>query len=165
MRHLEGILTNIWKSSWIKMGPKRANGPPRGRIYDAGYQTVYIGCTALKRELHFGPKMLQTYYVFNGFMIWSSNGQDPETKKNMFPYFFAFAKVSVWLESGVNFKKRAKTRFQKCARRLGESATTKGAVPRLTRRWGESSVFNIYVAKVYENTIRNEHRSLSPQQQ
>ena len=51
------------------MGPKRASGPPRGRIYVAGYQTVYIGCTALKRELHFGPKMLQTYYVVNDFMI------------------------------------------------------------------------------------------------
>ena len=64
------------------MGPKRANGPPKGRIYDAGYQTVYIGCTALKRELHFGPKMLQTYYVLIDFVIWAADGQEPaEAKK------------------------------------------------------------------------------------
>ena len=71
-------------------------------------------------------------------------------KKNSFSLILAFTKVSVWLESGVNFKKRHKTRFQKCARRLGESATTKRLVPRLTRRWGESSVFEIYVAIVYK---------------
>ena len=146
-------------------GPRRANGHPSERICDTGYQTAYIGCTALKRELHFGPKMLQTYYVFNDFMIWTCNGQDPETKNiNLLP-IFAFTKVSVWLESGVNFKKRAKTRFQKCARRLGESATTKALVPRPTRRWGESSVFNIYVAKVYENTVRNEPGEVSVQHQ
>ena len=69
MRHLEGILDKWLRIILDQMGPKRANGPRRGRIYGAGYQTVYIGCTALKRELHSDPRMLQTYYVFNDFVI------------------------------------------------------------------------------------------------
>ena len=63
------------------MGPKKANGRQGGRICDAGYQTVYIGRTALKRELHFGPKMFQTYYVFNDFGIGTADGQEPEKQK------------------------------------------------------------------------------------
>ena len=99
------------------MRPKRANGRPSERICDAGYQTVYIGCTGLKRELHFGLKMLQTYYVFNDFRIRTADGQEPEKKKNKTCEFFTTKKVSVSLESGANFKKNAKSRFQKCARR------------------------------------------------
>ena len=60
----------------VRGPPWPESGRPSERICDAGYQTVYIGCTALRRELHFGPKMLKTYYVFNDVVMITTDGQE-----------------------------------------------------------------------------------------
>ena len=139
-------------------------------LQEDGFTTPAIKrCTSDARRLSESSTLAQkcSKHIMFLMILWYEHlrAKIRKPKNTNLPPIFAFTKVSVWLESGVNFKKRAKTRFQKCARRLGESATTKQPIPRLTRRWGESSVFNIYVAKVYENTVRNEHRSFSVQHQ